>query len=82
MSYPDEPDEESEDWWEFLRENTNHLDSLEGASFTGSAGRRASCRGDAPCGAERRSRRTQRAGGSCRTGVAAYLRSEASHVTK
>ena len=34
-SDPDEPDEESEDWWEFLRENTNHLDSLEGAGFTG-----------------------------------------------
>ena len=30
-----EPDEKSEDWWEFLRENTNHLDSLEGNSFTG-----------------------------------------------
>ena len=35
MSYPDEPDEESEDWWEFFWENTNHLDSLEGAGFTG-----------------------------------------------
>ena len=30
-----ELDEKSEDWWEFLRENTNHLDSLEGNSFTG-----------------------------------------------
>ena len=30
----DEPDEVCEDWWEFLRENTNHLDSLEGTSFT------------------------------------------------
>ena len=30
-----EPDEKSEDWWEFLRENTKHLDSLEGNSFTG-----------------------------------------------
>ena len=30
-----EPDEKSEDWWEFLRENTNHLDSLEGNSYTG-----------------------------------------------
>ena len=30
-----EPDEKSEDWWEFLRENTNHLDRLEGAGFTG-----------------------------------------------
>ena len=29
----DEPDEVCEDWWEFLRENTNHLDSLEGAGF-------------------------------------------------
>ena len=34
-SDPDEPDEKSEDWWEFLRENTNYLDSLEGNSFTG-----------------------------------------------
>ena len=30
-----EPYEKSEDWWEFLRENTNHLDSLEGNSYTG-----------------------------------------------
>ena len=34
-SDPDEPDEESEDWWECLRENTNHLDSIESAGFTG-----------------------------------------------
>ena len=30
-----EPYEKSEDWWKFLRENTNHLDSLEGNSYTG-----------------------------------------------
>ena len=34
-SNPDEPDEESEDWWEFLRENADHLESLKGTSFTG-----------------------------------------------
>jgi len=32
---PDEPDEESDDWWEFLRNNANHLDHLEGTGFTG-----------------------------------------------
>ena len=32
---PDEPNEESDDWWEFLRQNADHLDSLEGAGFTG-----------------------------------------------
>ena len=32
---PDEPNEESEDWWDFLRENADHLDSLEGTGFTG-----------------------------------------------
>ena len=34
-SFSDEPNEESEDWWDFLRENANHLDSLEGTGFTG-----------------------------------------------
>ena len=34
-SDPDEPDEESEDWWEFLRQNADHLDSLEGTGFNG-----------------------------------------------
>ena len=34
-SDPDEPNEESDDWWEFLRENADHLDSLEGTGFTG-----------------------------------------------
>ena len=34
-SDPDEPNEESEDWWDFLRENADHLDSLEGTGFTG-----------------------------------------------
>ena len=29
-----EPYEKSEYWWEFLRGNTNHLDSLEGNSYT------------------------------------------------
>jgi len=32
---PDEPDEESEDWWEHLRENGQLLDYLEGTGFYG-----------------------------------------------
>ena len=34
-SDPDEPNEKSEDWWEYLRENADHLDSLEGTCFIG-----------------------------------------------